>query len=269
MRGPMSDAFPSTSYVAPTATVGAGAVIEPAAFVGDGCTLGQRVVVESRASVHCAQGSAAATMIGDDVRIGAGSVVSGPLNVGRGAVIRPGAVVTEHVPAHAIVEGNPGVVIGYTTADQLDVPIVAPPDDPLTTVDVCGATLIRLPEYADLRGSLSVIQSGAGLQFLPERVFFTYGVANRRVRGSHAHRTLHEVLIAVGGDITVVVDDGIRRAQVILDSPALALHVPPMLWLTQYAFSSTATLAVLASDVYDESDYIREYDQYLEALHDG
>ena len=257
-----------TAVVDAGAHVGARCVVGPGAFVGSGCHLGDDVVVEARAVVHASDDpDGRETFVGEGARIGAGATVGGPLNVGRGAVVRPGSVVLSDVPAYAIIEGNPGSVAGYTTVTTGDeTAVVAAPIGVLESVDVCGATLTRLPEFLDLRGSLSVVQEDAGLAYAPKRVFFTYDIANRRIRGSHAHRTLHETLIVIGGSATVVVDDGRDRKQVRLDSPSLALHCPPMLWLTQYDYSPGATLVVLASDGYDEADYIRDYDTFLAEL---
>jgi carbonic anhydrase/acetyltransferase-like protein (isoleucine patch superfamily) len=256
-----------TAFVAGGAIVGNRCVIGPGSFVGRRCHLADDAVVEARAVVHASEDRDGETFVGEGARIGAGATVGGPLTVGRGAVVRPGAVVLSDVPAFAIIEGNPGAVAGYTTVTTGDeTALVQAPTRPLDSVDVCGATLTRLPEFLDLRGSLSVIQQDAGLAYAPRRVFFTYDIANRRIRGSHAHRTLHETLIVVGGSATIVVDDGDNRKQVRLDSPSLALHCPPMLWLTQYDYSPGATLVVLASDGYDEADYIREYDTFLNEL---
>lgn len=256
-----------TANVAVEVTMGERCRIEPGAVVGRKVHLGDDVVVEARAVVHASEAVEGDTVVGDGAHVGAGATIGGPLTIGRGAVIRPGAVVLGDVPAHAVIEGNPGVVVGYTTVtDDDETALVAPPPRPLESVDVCGATLQRLPEFLDLRGSLSVIQEGAGLTVAPRRVFFTYDVASRRIRGSHAHRTLHETLIVVGGSGTVVVDDGENRKQVRLDTPSLALHCPPMRWLTQYDYSPGATLVVLASDGYDERDYIRDYDTFLDEL---
>jgi UDP-2-acetamido-3-amino-2,3-dideoxy-glucuronate N-acetyltransferase len=82
------------------------------------------------------------------------------------------------------------------------------------------------------------------------------------VRGEHAHRTLHQFLVCLKGECALVVDDGTRREELLLDSPAIGVHVEPLVWGIQYRFSSDALLLVLASDVYDPQDYIRDYDEF-------
>lgn len=256
-----------TAYVDPGAEIAADCAIEDSSYVGHGCILGSGCRVGARATITCDGSGIARTFLGAGASVGVAAVIAGPVKIGPGAVIRAGAVVLSDVPAYAIVEGNPAAVVGYTTAATGgDVELVSTPSEPLESVDVCGASLIRLPEFHDLRGNLTVIEEHAGLPFRPARVFLTYDVANREIRGSHAHRTLHEVLILVGGSATVVVDDGAHRKQVRLDHPSVALSCPPMLWLTQYDYSPDATLVVLASDIYRDSDYIRDYNEFLEAV---
>ncbi|HEX9924551.1 MAG TPA: FdtA/QdtA family cupin domain-containing protein, partial [Anaerolineae bacterium] len=82
----------------------------------------------------------------------------------------------------------------------------------------------------------------------------------------HAHRELHQFLVCIRGSCAVVLDDGQSRCEVALDRPTLGLHVPPMVWATQYKFSPDAVLLVLASDIYKADDYIRNYDEYLEIV---
>jgi len=88
----------------------------------------------------------------------------------------------------------------------------------------------------------------------------------KEVRGEHAHRALQQVLICLKGSLSVMVDDGKSRDQVLLDGPHLGLYVPAMVWASQYRFTEDAVLLVLASDVYDAADYIRSYDEFLASL---
>jgi len=130
-------------------------------------------------------------------------------------------------------------------------------------VGVPPVRLVRLPQFEDLRGSLAVIEIARDLQ-LPamERIFFVHSVPNQHVRGEHAHRQCHQVLLCTHGSVSVLVDNGSQRATVQLDDPNHALHVPPRVWASQFAFSSDAVLTVLASHAYDEADYIRTYDEF-------
>jgi len=88
-------------------------------------------------------------------------------------------------------------------------------------------------------------------------------VAGDASRGAHAHRTLHQFLTCVHGRCHVIADDGKGRQEFVLDSPSQGLHLPPMVWSMQYRYSPGAVLLVLASEVYDEADYIHDYDQFL------
>ncbi len=90
-----------------------------------------------------------------------------------------------------------------------------------------------------------------------------FDVPTREVRGAHAHRSLHQLLVCVTGDCSVLVDDGRQREEFLLDSPELALHIEPMVWATEFRFSAKAVLMVLASAEYDKRDYIESYEDYL------
>jgi hypothetical protein len=175
--------------------------------------------------------------------------------------------VVDDVPAHAVVAGNPAEVVGYTQhEEQSGARFVAPPDVPGTLVEVAGCTLTRLPSVLDLRGALTFAEVGQYLAFVPRRYFVVYDVPSRKIRGSHAHHELHELIFAVGGSVTVTVDNGRERGQMVLDDPTLLLHLRPLTWTTQYAYSPGAALVVLASHEYEDADYIRDYDDYVRII---
>jgi len=129
---------------------------------------------------------------------------------------------------------------------------------------VKGVMLRRLPSVHDLRGMLSFCEIDSHVPFSVRRYFVVSAVAGDASRGAHAHRTLHQFLTCVHGRCHVIADDGESRQEFVLDNPSLGLHVPPLVWSTQYRYSPGAVLLVLASDVYDEADYIRDYDQFLQ-----
>ena len=114
-----------------------------------------------------------------------------------------------------------------------------------------------------MRGSLSVAEHKQQIPFVPKRCFWVFDVPSREIRGEHAHKVLHQYLICVKGSVNVVVDDGKVRKEVVLDKPNLGLHVPPLVWGVQYKYSPDAVLLVLASDVYDASDYLRNYEEFV------
>lgn len=115
----------------------------------------------------------------------------------------------------------------------------------------------------DLRGNLSAGEIERDIPFVPKRVFMVYDVPSKFVRGEHAHRTCHQFLIAVSGSVNVVVDDGSKRSEITLSERGVGLHIPPMIWATQYKYSEDAVLLVLASEYYDQDDYIRDYEEFL------
>jgi acetyltransferase-like isoleucine patch superfamily enzyme/dTDP-4-dehydrorhamnose 3,5-epimerase-like enzyme len=197
--------------------------------------------------------------------IGAGATVLGGLTVGSGAMVGAGAVVTRDVPPFAIVAGNPARIRGYVDADRVPERKPPPSGEVTGTVDASahGARLIQLHSAEDLRGSLAAGEIGAQLPFTPKRVFLVYDVPSVEVRGEHAHRTLEQLLVCVHGALSVVVDDGERRAEYRLDHPTEALYIPPRVWGIQYAYSHDAVLMVLASDPYDSGEYIRDYEKFL------
>ncbi|MCP3804663.1 FdtA/QdtA family cupin domain-containing protein [Allokutzneria sp. A3M-2-11 16] len=125
--------------------------------------------------------------------------------------------------------------------------------------------LIDLPEHKDPRGSLAVVESNRDVKFDINRVYYLYDLPSSTVRGAHGHRSLEQLIIAVHGRFEITVDDGYRRMRFQLDSPTKALYVGPMIWRDLINFSPGAVGLVIASMHYDESDYFREYSDFLEA----
>ena len=143
------------------------------------------------------------------------------------------------------------------------------PEPGSQAIGVGEVRLHRLPRVADMRGSLSVGEFGRTVPFEAKRYFVVFDVPSREVRGEHAHRESHQFLVCVRGSVAAIVDDGTHRAELVLDRPELGLHIPPMIWGTQYRYSEDAVLLVLASHPYDPDEYIRDYALYLDALREG
>ncbi|MBL8111850.1 MAG: WxcM-like domain-containing protein [Acidobacteria bacterium] len=192
--------------------------------------------------------------------IGANATILPGITIGSGAMVGAGAVVTHDVPPNAIVRGNPAVIVGYVEARETRVD-EAPAGD-LPSVSVARVSVIRLPAIPDLRGNLTFAEFPGLLPFVPRRFFLVYDVKSRKVRGEHAHRALSQFLVCVKGECSLLVDDGMRRQEILLDGPGIGVHVGPLVWGVQYKFSPDAVLLVLASDVYDPADYIRNYDEF-------
>ncbi|MCR5877645.1 FdtA/QdtA family cupin domain-containing protein [Phenylobacterium sp. J367] len=125
------------------------------------------------------------------------------------------------------------------------------------------ARFLDLPVVADPRGNLSFIEANRHIPFGIERVYYLYDVPSGSERGGHAHLALNQLLIAVAGSFDVRLHDGTREETVTLNRPNRGLHIGPMLWREIENFSSGSVCLVLASTVYDEADYIRDFDQFL------
>ncbi len=210
------------------------------------------------------------TTIRKGASIGANATILPGLNIGQYAMVGAGTVVTKDVPPFAIVVGNPARIIGYVQADRNN--IVASPISSDTinksreNLGIRGVTLYELPLVSDLRGSLTFAEYEKSLPFVPQRYFLVFDVPSKDVRGEHAHRECHQFLICVKGSFSVVVDDGQNRAEISLNRPNLGIHIPPMIWATEYKYSQDAVLMGLASDVYKAEDYIRDYDLFLKEV---
>ena len=134
----------------------------------------------------------------------------------------------------------------------------------LMNVDLCK--IIELPKIADPRGNLTFVESGNQIPFDIQRVYYLYDVPGGSERGGHAHKGLHQLIIAMSGSFDVVLDDGKKKKRVHLSRSYYGLYVCPMIWRELDNFSSGSVCMVLASNKYDEADYYREYPEYLTAL---
>ena len=131
----------------------------------------------------------------------------------------------------------------------------------MTSLDDCR--LIQLPKISNPAGNITVGEGGNSIPFPVARVFYLYDVPGGESRGAHAHRTLQQLIICAMGCFSVILDDGRRRKTVELNRAYYGLYVPPLIWGEEVQFSSGGICLVLASQPYDESDYIRDYDQFL------
>ena len=124
--------------------------------------------------------------------------------------------------------------------------------------------LIELPKIEDVRGNLSFIEGGIHIPFDIKRAYYLYDVPGGSDRGSHAHKNLHQFVVAMSGSFDVVLDDGVEHKRFHLNRSYYGLYVCPMMWRLLDNFSSGAVCMVLASTHYEESDYIRDYDEFLQ-----
>jgi hypothetical protein len=117
---------------------------------------------------------------------------------------------------------------------------------------------IEFPRVTDPRGNLTFVEGGREVPFEIRRVYWIYGVPGGEHRGGHAYRSLHELIIAISGSFEVHLDDGSERRIEILSRGYRGLYVPNMIWRELESFSTNAVCLVLASEPYDEADYIRD-----------
>ena len=129
-----------------------------------------------------------------------------------------------------------------------------------------NARIIELPRITDPRGNLTVCENESNLPFDVKRVYWVYDVAGGESRGSHAHKHCREFIIAVSGSFSVTVNDGKREQTFMLNHPYQGLLVEENQWRTLEDFSSGAVCLVLASEPFDEDDYIRDFEEYTKYL---
>lgn len=127
-------------------------------------------------------------------------------------------------------------------------------------LDACR--LIELPRIESESGAITPVNGGSEIPFVFERVFFLYDVVAGAERGGHAHRELEQVWVAAMGSFRAVLDDGRERREVDLRQPYVGLYIPTMVWTELVDFASGTVCVVLASKRYDESEYIRDYEQF-------
>ena len=123
--------------------------------------------------------------------------------------------------------------------------------------------IIELPKISDPRGNLSFIEGGQHIPFDIKRVYYLYDVPGGSDRGSHAHKNLHQFIVAMSGSFDVMLDDGKEKKRFHLNRSHYGLYVCPMMWRDLDNFSSGAVCMVLASERFDEADYIREYSEFI------
>lgn len=124
---------------------------------------------------------------------------------------------------------------------------------------------IPLQAHGDVRGSLIALEEGINIPFPVKRVYYLFNTKEGVRRGYHAHKTLKQVAIVVRGSCHFVLDDGKDKVEVLLDNPAKGLLIESFMWREMYDFSDDCVLMVLADQLYDESDYIRDYSEFIEA----
>ena len=129
---------------------------------------------------------------------------------------------------------------------------------------VFDCSVIDISKVHEESGNITVVENERNIPFAVKRIYYLYDVPGGETRGGHAHYELEQFIIAASGSFDVIIDDGTYRKRVSLNRPHLALHIVPGLWRELDNFSSGSISMVLASHTYEESDYIRDYNSFLE-----
>lgn len=129
--------------------------------------------------------------------------------------------------------------------------------------------IIELPKITDKRGNLTFIEENRHVPFYIKRVYYLYDVPGGETRAGHTHKSLQQFMIAASGSFDVILDDGSKRNRVHLNRSYYGLYIPPMIWRELNNFSSGSVCLVLASEYYDEDDYIRDYEMFKKMVRKG
>jgi len=135
--------------------------------------------------------------------------------------------------------------------------------------NISDCKIITLPKIHNTLGNITAIENLNDVPFNVQRIYYLYDVPSNEERGGHAHYELEQFIIAVSGSFDIILKDGVTEKAVTLNRPNNALHVVPGLWREIANFSGGSICLVLASEKYDENDYIRDYNKYLDLKHDS
>ncbi len=130
-------------------------------------------------------------------------------------------------------------------------------------VTIFDCSIIELPKLQNRAGNITPVTNNTEIPFDVKRIFYIYDIPGGEDRGAHAHNECHQFLIAASGSFEIELNDGIAKRTIMLNRPNFGLHIPPGIWAAEKGFSSGAICLVLASHKYDESDYIREFQDFI------
>lgn len=133
----------------------------------------------------------------------------------------------------------------------------------MRTTTVYDCNVIQLPKIHNPAGNITAVNNDQEVPFTVKRVYYLYDLPGGESRGGHAHKELHQLIVAASGSFDLIVDDGRVKRTVNLSRPYVGLYLPPGLWRELNNFSSGAICLVLASEIYSEEDYIRDYEEFI------
>lgn len=128
---------------------------------------------------------------------------------------------------------------------------------------IADCRIIEVDKVLNRSGNISVLNNNGQLPFQIQRVFYLYDIPGGESRGAHAHKKCHQFLVAASGSFEVLVNDSVDQKTFQLNRSSIGLYIPPGIWASEINFSSGSVCLVLASDLYDESDYIRDYKELI------
>lgn len=128
---------------------------------------------------------------------------------------------------------------------------------------VSDCSIINISKVHNVNGNISVLENGENIPFDVKRIYYLYDVPSGEARGGHAHYELQQYIIAASGSFDVILNDGFNERKISLNRPNVALHIVPGIWRKLDNFSSGSITMVLASHLYEEKDYMRDYKQFL------
>lgn len=131
---------------------------------------------------------------------------------------------------------------------------------------ISNCRMLELPRIQDPRGNLTFIEGHNHVPFDIKRVYYLYDVPGGSERGAHGHKALQQLIIAMSGSFDIILDDGLAKKTFHMNRSYFGLYVSPMMWRDITNFSSGAVCMVLASDIYSEDDYFRNYTDFINAL---
>ena len=129
---------------------------------------------------------------------------------------------------------------------------------------VYDCSIIELPKIINRAGNITPVSNNETFPFDVKRVFYIYDIPGGEDRGAHAHKECHQFLIAASGSFEIELNDGKTKRTVTLNRPYYGLHIPPCIWAGEKGFSSGSVCLVLASHKYDEQDYLRDYNAFID-----
>ena len=131
-----------------------------------------------------------------------------------------------------------------------------------STINDCS--IIELDKHQNVKGNITIVENNKEIPFSVKRIYYLYDIPGGEVRGGHAHKELRQLIVAASGSFSVILDDGKRKKTIVLNHPFQGLLIVPGIWRELVDFSSGSVCLVLASIKYDEADYIRDYQSFIE-----